>query len=132
MKSLLFILLLVPSLSFAQHKVAPDFSPSGEWFNSEPLHISDLKGKVVMVEMWTFACNNSYNSIPTLQNFYSKYNSQGFEIVGVHTPEFDYEKEAGNVAEALIKHEVTWPVFQDNDFTTWRAYDIHAWPPLFW
>lgn len=130
----LFFLLLVLGLAQAQLKdaatasAAPDFTASGEWFNSEPLHISDLRGKVTLVSMWTFGCNNSYNSIPTLSALYDTYKDQGLEIIGVHTPEFDYEKDAANVANAIGKYRITWPVFQDNDYTTWNAYENNVWP----
>ena len=110
---------------------APDFIPGGEWFNSEPLSTQDLRGEVVLVEIWTFECYNCYRSIPTLRTFYDRYRDQGFEIVGVHTPEFAREKVAANVARALEQHGVTWPVFQDNDFATWRAYDNRVWPAFY-
>ena len=130
---LLLTLALASSLAFAQDvdTPAPDFIPSGEWFNSEPLSIQDLRGKVVLVEMWTFDCYNCYRSIPTLQTFYERYQDEGFEIVGVHTPEFDFEKVADNVAAALEERGVTWPVFQDNNFKTWRAYDNNVWPMFY-
>ncbi len=110
---------------------APEFIPSGEWFNSEALKLSDLKGQVVLVEMWTFGCYNCYRSIPTLRTFYDNYQKQGFEIIGVHRPEFDYEKDAANVQESLLKYQVTWPVFQDNDSKTWNAYGTNAWPTFY-
>jgi thiol-disulfide isomerase/thioredoxin len=132
-----FFLLLVLGIAQAQLKdpatatAAPDFTASGEWFNSEPLHIGDLRGKVTLVSMWTFGCNNSYNSIPTLSALYDSYKSQGLEIIGVHTPEFDYEKDAENVANALEKYTITWPVFQDNDYSTWNAYENNVWPKFY-
>ena len=130
MKKLLFLASLLASIGFAQ-KVAPEFQASGEWFNSEPLSISDLRGEVVLVEMWTFSCYNCYRSIPTLRGFYERYKDEGLEIIGVHTPEFEREKVAENVAAALEEHSVTWPVFQDNDFKTWRAYNNRAWPTFY-
>lgn len=117
-------------LGFAQTP-APEFQSSGEWFNSEPLSVTDLRGQVVLVEMWTFSCYNCYRSKPTLRAFYEQFKEDGFEIVGVHTPEFDHEKVAENVAKALIEHDVSWPVFQDNDFKTWRAYNNRAWPTFY-
>ena len=129
-KILLLFLLSGLTAGFAQQK-APDFQPTGQWFNSEPLSLTDLRGKVVLVQMWTFTCYNCYRSLPTLREFYADFQDQGFEIVGVHTPEFEREKVADNVAEALEEHSVTWPVFQDNDFKTWRAYDNNAWPTFY-
>jgi thiol-disulfide isomerase/thioredoxin len=126
---LLTILILFTSQSLAQ--AAPEFIPSGQWFNSEALKLSDLKGKVVLVEMWTFGCYNCYRSIPTLRAFYDSYREQGFEIIGVHRPEFDYEEDATNVQEALVKYQVTWPVFQDNEAKTWNAYATKAWPTFY-
>ena len=130
---LLIVIALASSLALAQSvdTPAPDFIPSSEWFNSEPLSIEDLRGEVVLVEMWTFDCYNCYRSIPTLRTFYERYEDQGFEIVGVHTPEFDHEKVAENVAASLEERGVTWPVFQDNEFKTWRAYDNNVWPMFF-
>jgi thiol-disulfide isomerase/thioredoxin len=110
---------------------APEFIPSGQWFNSEELSLADLKGQVVLVEMWTFGCYNCYRSIPTLRTFYDTYRNEGFEIIGVHRPEFEYEHDAANVQESLLKYQVTWPVFQDNEAKTWNAYGTRAWPTFF-
>jgi thiol-disulfide isomerase/thioredoxin len=137
MKQPFLVLLLLLGLAQAQlqdangARPAPDFTASGDWFNARPLHISDLRGEVVLVSMWTFGCNNSYNSIPTLTAFYDRYKDQGLEIVGVHAPEFDYEKDAANVAGAIEKYNITWPVFQDNEFATWSAYDNKVWPQFY-
>ena len=129
----LLVITLASSLALAQNvgTPAPDFIPSGAWFNSEPLTIEDLRGEVVLVELWTFDCYNCYRSIPTLRTFYERYRDEGFEIVGVHTPEFDHEKVADNVAAAIEERGVTWPVFQDNDFKTWRAYNNNVWPKFY-
>lgn len=127
--TVLFIAVL-STIGFSQTP-APAFQPSGEWFNSEPLELTDLRGKVVLVEMWTFSCYNCYRSIPTLRDFYAGFGTEGFEIIGVHTPEFEHEKVPENVAAALLKHDVSWPVFQDNDFKTWRAYNNRAWPTFY-
>ncbi len=131
MKNLIYIVVLLYAFTFSQNRVAPEFSASGQWFNSEAISLDSLKGKVVMIEIWTFGCYNCYRSIPTLRDFYSTYKSQGFEIIGVHSPEFDYEKDAKNVQEALTKHQVSWPVFQDNEFITWRAYGNRVWPSFY-
>jgi len=130
-KSVVFILGLF-ALSFGSaQNAAPDFLVDGEWFNTEALSIEDLRGQVVLVEMWTFSCYNCYRSKPALIDFYESYKDQGFEIVGVHTPEFDHEKVAENVRRSLEQHNVTWPVFQDNKFRTWRAYGNRAWPTFY-
>ncbi len=136
MKHLRNMIIIVASFLLMGHNTlaqtaAPEFMPSGQWFNSEELSLGDLKGQVVLVEMWTFGCYNCYRSIPTLRAFYSNYRGQGFEIIGVHRPEFEYEREAANVQEALIKHQVTWPNFQDNEAKTWNAYGTNAWPTFY-
>jgi thiol-disulfide isomerase/thioredoxin len=101
------------------------------WFNADPLRLADLRGQVVMVEFWTFGCINCQNVIPHLQQWYAKYHDQGFEIVGVHTPEFNYEKDLTNVAAAIDRLGVTWPVAIDNEWTTWRAYGNRYWPAAY-
>lgn len=132
MKKLFLALLLCFSASqILAQQAAPDFLVDGEWFNSEALSIEDLRGQVVLVEMWTFSCYNCYRSKPTLIDFYDRFKEQGFEIVGVHTPEFDHEKVAENVRRSIEQHNVTWPVFQDNKFRTWRAYNNRAWPAFY-
>ena len=110
---------------------APDFIPGGAWLNSEPLHVADLQGKVVLVNVWVYSCYNCYRSIPTLQRWYKRFKGQGFEIVGVHTPEFESDKPLKNVREALAREGVTWPVVQDNAAATWRAYRNSVWPTFY-
>ncbi len=110
---------------------APAFSATGEWFNSPPLEVADLHGKVVLVNIWVYSCYNCYRSLPTLQRWYQKYTDEGFEIVGVHTPEFASDKVVSNVKEALEREGVTWSVFQDNNAVTWRAYNNRVWPTFY-
>lgn len=110
---------------------APDFTAGGAWLNSAPLHIAQLRGKVVIVNLWVYSCINCHLSLPTLQGWYSKYKSQGLEIVGVHTPEFASDKPLPNVAVALKEDRVTWPVMQDNDRVTWNAYQSQGWPSFY-
>lgn len=135
---LLLVLLFTPLIattSFAQAdlkgKAAPAFQVDGEWFNSEAFDIDDLKGKVTMVNFWVFSCYNCYRSIDRMSELYETYKDYGFEIVGVHTPEFESDKPAENVAENIVKRGVTWPVFQDNEFRTWRAYGNRFWPAFY-
>jgi len=98
------------------------------WYNSDPLKLADLRGKVVMVEFWTFDCINCKHVIPTLREWHTKYADQGLVIIGVHSPEFDYEKDPNNVQAAIVELGVEYPVTLDNDYTTWRAYGNHYWP----
>lgn len=107
---------------------APDFSGIQNWLNSDPLKISDLKGKVVLVDFWTYSCINCIRTLPYLTSWYDKYKDQGLVVVGVHTPEFAFEKETKNVSEAIKRHSIRYPVAQDNDFATWRAYGNQYWP----
>ena len=110
---------------------APEFIPGGQWLNSKPLSISDLRGKVVLVNVWVSSCFNCTHSLPTLQGWYKDFKAQGFEIVGVHTPEFASDKPLANVEEALAREGVSWPVMQDNFAATWRAYENSVWPSFY-
>jgi cytochrome c biogenesis protein CcdA/thiol-disulfide isomerase/thioredoxin len=108
--------------------LAPEIISGGEWFNSEPLQISDLKGKVVLIDFWTYTCINCIRTIPYVKNWHEKYKDEGLVIIGVHTPEFEFEKEAKNVSKAISDFEITYPVVQDNNFATWNNYQNRYWP----
>jgi thiol-disulfide isomerase/thioredoxin len=107
---------------------APDFAGLGNWFNSAPLSIADLRGKVVLVNFWTYGCVNCVNTLPHVTELYARYKDRGFVVIGIHTPEFPFEKSAGNVQAALKRHGITYPVAQDNDSRTWNAYGNRYWP----
>lgn len=115
----------------------PDLGPAPEltndtWLNvSAPLRIADLRGKVVMVEMWTFGCINCQHVIPSLREWHSKYEDQGLVIIGNHYPEFSFEEDLDNLKEAIERYEIEYAVAQDNDGTTWQAYKNHYWPALY-
>ncbi len=109
---------------------APELS-SQVWLNSEPLQLADLRGKVVMVEFWTFGCINCRHVIPALQAWHDTYADDGLVIIGVHTPEFAYEHDVENVRAALGELGVTWPVAMDNEHENWRAYANHYWPAMY-
>jgi thiol-disulfide isomerase/thioredoxin len=98
------------------------------WLNSEPLKLADLHGKVVIVEFWTFACYNCKNVVPSLREWHQKYAGDGLVIIGVHTPEFGFEREIENVKQALVDQDIPYAVAIDNDWKTWRAYNNHYWP----
>ncbi|MDA0797718.1 MAG: redoxin family protein [Chloroflexi bacterium] len=108
--------------------LAPDFAGIDTWINSDALSIANLKGRVVLVDFWTYTCVNCIRTLPYLQEWHEKYKEHGLEIVGVHTPEFDFEKITANVQNASDDLGVVWPVAQDNDFGTWRAYSNQFWP----
>jgi len=107
---------------------APNFVRFGNWFNSPPLTIGGLRGKVVLVNFWTYGCVNCVNTLPHVTELYAKYKDQGLVVVGIHTPEFPFERSAGNVQAALKRHGITYPVAQDNDSQTWNAYSNRYWP----
>ena len=110
---------------------APDFVPGGAWLNSGPLTVESLRGKVVLVNVWVYSCYNCTRSLPTLKEWYRDFADDGFEIVGVHTPEFESDKVLENVKEALKREGVSWPVMQDNQAATWRAYRTSVWPSFY-
>lgn len=107
---------------------APELIPGGQWLNSEPLTLQQLKGKVVLVDFWTYSCINCIRTFPYIQSWHEKYKDSGLVIIGVHTPEFEFEKKAENVAKAIADFGLTYAVMQDNDFSTWRAYKNRYWP----
>lgn len=118
-----------PAIRLAQTgNKAPEFTGLSNWFNSEPLTISALRGKVVLVDFWTYGCSNCVNTLPHVTQLYAKYKDRGLVVVGIHTPEFPFERSAGNVQTALKRHGITYPVAQDNDSKTWDAYRNKYWP----
>ncbi len=112
----------------AAQATAPNFSGITNWFNSKPLDIADLRGKVVLVDFWTYGCVNCVNTLPHVTELYAKYKDRGLVVVGVHTPEFPFERSAGNVQAALKRHGISYPIAQDNDSKTWNAYRNRYWP----
>ena len=107
---------------------APEFAGTQEWINSGPLSMEGLRGKVVLIDFWTYSCINCIRTLPYLRSWYERYADEGLVIVGVHTPEFDFEKVYENVVRATKDDEVTWPVVQDNDFAVWQSYANRFWP----
>ena len=111
---------------------APEIIPGGEWFNLpegvDSLTISGLRGKVVLIDFWTYTCINCIRTLPYLKSWHEKYNDDGLVIISVHTPEFEFEKSAENLAEAISDFELTYPIVQDNNYETWTAYNNRYWP----
>jgi thiol-disulfide isomerase/thioredoxin len=112
----------------AVQTAAPNFAGISNWFNSAPLNIADLRGKVVLVDFWTYGCVNCVNTLPHVTELYAKYRDRGLVVVGVHTPEFSFERSVYNVQAVLKRHGITYPVAQDNDSRTWNAYGNRYWP----
>jgi cytochrome c biogenesis protein CcdA/thiol-disulfide isomerase/thioredoxin len=104
---------------------------AGLWLNSKPLHVGDLRGKVVLVNFWTYSCINCLRILPHVRAWADKYRDRGLIVIGVHTPEFAFEKDSANVRAALGALGVPYPVATDNDFRIWRAFDNEAWPALY-
>ena len=98
------------------------------WINSDPLTLEQLRGKVVLVDFWTYTCVNCIRTFPFLKLWHSRYADDGLVILGVHTPEFEFEKDFANVLEATEENGIEWPVAQDNDYATWQAYENRFWP----
>ena len=108
--------------------VAPEIRGVTSWLNSEPLTLAGLRGQVVLVDFWTYTCVNCIRTLPYLRDWHAKYSDNGLVILGIHTPEFEFEKVRENVARAIETHELGWAVAQDNDFLTWRAFNNRFWP----
>jgi thiol-disulfide isomerase/thioredoxin len=110
---------------------APELS-GDVWLNSDsPLRLAGLRGKVVLVEMWTFGCINCRNVIPSLREWHHDYSSQGLVVIGNHYPEFSYEHDLENLKQAVADLEVTYPVVQDNEGANWKAYNNKYWPAMY-
>jgi len=108
---------------------APDFVGIDHWLNTpKPLSINDLKGKVVLVDFWTFSCINCIRTLPYVTKWYDTYHDQGFVVIGVHTPEFPFEKVTANVQDAINRYGIHYPVAQDNEYATWNNYNNQFWP----
>jgi cytochrome c biogenesis protein CcdA/thiol-disulfide isomerase/thioredoxin len=107
---------------------APEFAGLDNWQNSPPLTLQSLKGKVVLVDFWTYSCINCIRTLPYLTEWDRKYRSQGLVIVGVHSPEFEFEKKLDNVKAAIAQYGIHYPVAQDNRFATWDSFQNSYWP----
>jgi len=108
--------------------MAPDFIDIQEWINSKPLTIKELEGHVVLVDFWTYSCINCIRTLPYIKKWHEDYKDHGLIIVGVHTPEFEFEKNPDNVKNAIARLGITYPVALDNGYKTWQNYNNHYWP----
>lgn len=113
---------------FQNNGPAPELSGLTNWLNSAPLTMSQLKGKVVLLDFWTYSCINCIRTLPYVTRWYDAYKNRGLVVIGVHTPEFNFEKEPGNVADAAQRFHIYYPVAQDNNYATWDAYQNRYWP----
>ncbi len=120
-----------PHSNLPVYATAPDFAGISDWLNTpgdKPLTIAGLRGNVVLIDFWTYSCINCLRTLPHLRAWYAAYHKDGFDIVGVHTPEFAFEHVLSNVDGAVKRFHVTWPVALDNDYDTWNAWSNQYWP----
>ena len=119
------------SASLPVEATIPGLAGAVEWLNSPPLTLASLKGKVVLIDFWTFECINCLHTLPHVKELAAKYKDQGLVVIGVHSPEFAFEKDLGNVKNAVADLGITYPVAVDNDYAIWRQFDNHYWPALY-
>jgi thiol-disulfide isomerase/thioredoxin len=110
---------------------APEFAGLGHWVNSPALTMASLRGRVVLVDFWTYSCVNCLAALPHVQDWDARYRDKGLVVIGVHTPEFGYEKSSANVEAAVARLKVRFAVAQDNDYATWKAFDNQYWPATY-
>ncbi len=124
-------LLLQDARSLPNGGPAPEFADTEDWFNTagaRPLTLAGLRGRVVLIDFWTYTCINCIRTLPYLKAWDAAYRKDGLTIVGVETPEFPFERDAANVANAISEFGIRYPVVQDNEMGTWNAYDNEYWP----
>lgn len=120
-----------PAPRVPKYGTAPEFGGIETWLNSEPLSMAALRGRVVMVDFWTYGCINCVHVLPHVVQWHEKYQDRGLAVVGVHTPEFAYERDTNNVKKAIQRHGIRYAVAQDNKFATWNAYHNRYWPTAY-
>lgn len=109
---------------------APEIT-SSTWLNGAPQSLADLRGKVVLVEFWTFGCYNCKNVEPYIKQWSDKYKEKGLVVIGIHSPEFSFERDLTNVKQYIQEHRITYPVVIDNDFSNWKQYRNRYWPAMY-
>jgi thiol-disulfide isomerase/thioredoxin len=120
-----------PAVALEDLGPAPELTGITAWINSDPTTLAALRGKVVLVHFWTFACINCIHVQPYVKAWYDKYGADGFVVIGVHTPELSFERDLGNVRDAVATDGVTFPVAFDPNFATWNAYRNVYWPAFY-
>lgn len=117
-----------PALYNIEKYTAPELVGLQDWLNSNPQSLASLKGKVVLVDFWTYSCINCIRALPYVQGWYETYKDSGFVVLGIHAPEFAFEKVPANVKKAVDERGLTYPIALDNDFSTWNAFNNQYWP----
>ena len=115
-------------LALPSEGAMPPLTGAVEWLNSPPLSAQELRGKVVLIDFWTFGCINCRNALPHVREWNQKYKDQGLVVIGVHSPEFAFEKNIGNVQRAVSDLDLSFPIAVDNNFALWRAFNNTYWP----
>lgn len=123
-----FSLALLLGCSQAGAQAAPNFTGITHWINSPPLSMPQLRGKVVLIDFWAYSCINCIRTFPHLEHLWQAYKDKGLVVVGVHAPEFDFEKNQANVVAAVKRFGITYPVAMDDDLDTWNAWNNQYWP----
>lgn len=109
----------------------PSLVGATTWLNSQPLTVDELRGKVVLINFWTYTCINWLRQLPYVRAWAEKYQEQGLVVIGVHTPEFEFEKDINNVRRALTEMSIDYRIAVDNDYAVWRAFGNRYWPSLY-
>ncbi|WP_020652737.1 thioredoxin family protein [Massilia niastensis] len=122
---------LAQAAPLKDYGAAPEFTGINNWLNSAPLKQQDLRGKVVLVDFWTYTCINCIRTMPYVKAWHARYKDQGLVVVGVHTPEYAFERSTENVKAAIARFGITYPVAQDNRYATWQAYQNQYWPAVY-
>jgi thiol-disulfide isomerase/thioredoxin len=119
------------NMPIEQNKPAPEFTGIDTWLNSKPLTLQQLRGKVVLVDFWTYTCINCIHTLPQVESWHEKYKDKGLVVIGVHTPEYPFERETSKVSAAIAQYGLRYPVAQDNRYATWNAYGNQYWPAFY-
>lgn len=138
LSALLFSLFIILSATasgreYSDGRLMPEFTERdpAAWINSEPLRMKDLRGKVILLDFWTFDCWNCYRSFPWLTQLEESLDDREFQVIGIHTPEFEHERVRQNVEEKTGEFNLTHPVMMDNDFSYWKSVNNHYWPAFY-
>src|ERR1700712_951976 len=111
-------------------KKEPSFNGATDWLNSQPLTLANLRGKVVLIDFWTYTCINWRRTLPYIREWASKYKDQGLVVIGVHTPEFTFEYKSDNVTRSVKEMDIGYPVALDNNYEIWNSFQNEYWPAL--
>src|SRR6185369_8765835 len=114
----------------SESAAAPELA-AGEWINSAPLKLNEQRGRVVLIEFWTFGCYNCRNTLPYVKSWDDRYRDKGLTVIGVHSPEFEEERKVENLRREVASLGIRYAVVTDNDYQTWSAYHVEAWPTTF-